>query len=158
MLILTFFPPLLLAHAHLNNIGFSNGTMLVGPYAGQPVEKAKPLMAKLMFENGTAVKYFEPEDTIISRSGDECVVALCDQWYIVYGEPEWKEKTKKCLEGVECYDKWTRADFERTLEKLHEYACSRTFGLGIVICLCIVFYAHCFCSVLVVFLLFGIKV
>ena len=31
---------------------------------------------------------------------------------------------------MECYDKWTRSDFDRTLEKLHEYACSRTFGLG----------------------------
>lgn len=23
----------------------------------------------------------EPEKKVISRSGDECVVALCDQWY-----------------------------------------------------------------------------
>lgn len=28
-----------------------------------------------------AVIYMEPEKTIISRSGDRCVVALCDQWY-----------------------------------------------------------------------------
>lgn len=27
-----------------------------------------------------AVKYMEPERLIVSRSNDECVVALCDQW------------------------------------------------------------------------------
>jgi hypothetical protein len=25
-------------------------------------------------------KYVEPEKKVVSRSGDECVVALCDQW------------------------------------------------------------------------------
>ncbi len=28
----------------------------------------------------------EPEKKVMSRSGDECVVALTDQWYLVYGE------------------------------------------------------------------------
>ena len=32
-----------------------------------------------MFQN-EAVKYMEPEKQVISRSADECVVALCDQW------------------------------------------------------------------------------
>ena len=27
-----------------------------------------------------AVIYMEPEKLVISRSADECVVALCDQW------------------------------------------------------------------------------
>ena len=27
-----------------------------------------------------AVLYMEPERQVISRSADECVVALCDQW------------------------------------------------------------------------------
>ena len=35
----------------------------------------------LCFQN-EAVIYMEPEKQIISRSGDECVVALCDQWYV----------------------------------------------------------------------------
>lgn len=29
-----------------------------------------------------AVLYMEPERQVISRSADECVVALCDQWYV----------------------------------------------------------------------------
>jgi len=30
------------------------------------------------------VKYMEPEKQVMSRSGDECVVALCDQWWVPY--------------------------------------------------------------------------
>jgi len=29
--------------------------------------------------------------------GDECVVALCDQWYIPYGDQEWKEHISQHL-------------------------------------------------------------
>ena len=43
---------------------------------------------------GDAVPYAEPERAVVSRSGDECVVALTDQWYIVYGEAEWAEATR----------------------------------------------------------------
>ena len=39
--------------------------------------------------SGEAVLYSEPEKQVISRSGDECVVALTDQWYLNYGEPSW---------------------------------------------------------------------
>jgi leucyl-tRNA synthetase len=31
-----------------------------------------------MIDKGEAVTYFEPENLVISRSGDECVVAHCD--------------------------------------------------------------------------------
>ena len=36
----------------------------------------------------------EPEKQVISRSGDECVVALTDQWYLTYGEEHWKSLTE----------------------------------------------------------------
>jgi leucyl-tRNA synthetase len=32
---------------------------------------------------------------VISRSGDECVVALTDQWYMTYGETEWQAATQQ---------------------------------------------------------------
>jgi leucyl-tRNA synthetase len=28
----------------------------------------------------------------VSRSGDECVVAYCDQWYINYADEDWKKR------------------------------------------------------------------
>ena len=43
-----------------------------------------------MINNNEAETYYEPEGLVVSRSGDECIVALCDQWYIKYSDEEWK--------------------------------------------------------------------
>ena len=54
--------------------------MLVGDYKGERTENVKKRIQEDMIRDGKACKYVEPEKRIISRSGDECVVALCDQW------------------------------------------------------------------------------
>ena len=54
----------------------------------------KALIKKELIEEGSAILYSEPEKQVISRSGDECVVALTDQWYLTYGEDHWKELTE----------------------------------------------------------------
>nr|XP_045727393.1 leucine--tRNA ligase, cytoplasmic-like [Mirounga angustirostris] len=72
----------------------------------------------------------EPEKQVMSRSSDECVVALCDQWYLDYGEENWKKQTSQCLKGLETFCEETRRNFEATLGWLQEHACSRTYGLG----------------------------
>ena len=56
--------------------------MAIGEYKGTKVQDAKKKIQMLMVANGEAFLYQEPERTVISRSGDECVVALCDQWYV----------------------------------------------------------------------------
>ncbi|CAB4062284.1 LARS [Lepeophtheirus salmonis] len=83
-----------------------------------------------MIGNNSAVLYMEPEKPITSRSGDDCVVALCDQWYLDYGEETWLKSTESCLEGVECYHDEVKKNFHSTLGWLKEHACSRTYGLG----------------------------
>lgn len=70
--------------------GFYNGTMTVGDFKGQPVTEAKAKVRQQMIEQNLAVAYAEPESEVISRSADVCVVALVDQWYLDYGEEEWK--------------------------------------------------------------------
>ena len=96
---------------------------------------------------------------VVSRNGDECVVALCDQWYalffslsllsplhiapshvlsphyacrryLAYGEPEWRKQVDVALQRLEVYDKLTRTNFEATLDWLHEHA----------VCLCCVLW------------------
>ena len=83
--------------------GFYEGTMLVGEHKGERVEVAKPLIKATLLAAGQAVVYMEPEKLIVSRSGEECVVALCDQWYLDYGEQEWREKAAKAVELMECF-------------------------------------------------------
>ena len=68
--------------------GFYKGIMSIGNFKGEKVENAKNLIKKQLIDNNEAIIYFEPENKVISRLGEECVVALCDQWYIDYGTPK----------------------------------------------------------------------
>ncbi|KAF6142493.1 hypothetical protein GIB67_039457 [Kingdonia uniflora] len=110
--------------------GFTEGTMLVGEYTGMKVQEAKPLIRTKLLELGHGVMYSEPEKKVMSRSGDECVVALTDQWYITYGETEWRKRAEECLSNMKLYCDETRHGFEHTLSWLNQWACSRSFGLG----------------------------
>ncbi|KDR73628.1 hypothetical protein GALMADRAFT_251386 [Galerina marginata CBS 339.88] len=113
--------------------GFYNGTMLVGEYKGQSVQDAKPKVREDMIKAGLAFAYAEPEGLVISRSADECVVALMDQWYLDYGEASWKEQTQGLLARMNTYSQETRHAFEKTLDWLNQWACARTYGLGSVL-------------------------
>lgn len=110
--------------------GFYDGVLLVGPYKSKKIQDVKKNIRDELINNNEAVVYYEPEKTIISRSGDECVVALCNQWYLNYGEPEWRSVTEKSLENLETFNDQVRKNFQACLDWLHEHACSRTYGLG----------------------------
>ncbi|XP_067623331.1 leucine--tRNA ligase, cytoplasmic [Eurosta solidaginis] len=110
--------------------GFYDGVLLVGEFAGRKVQDIKKDLQKKLVAANEADIYYEPEKAIVSRSGDQCVVALCNQWYLNYGEPEWQAITKKHLDNMEVYHEEARNNFEACLNWLHEYACSRTYGLG----------------------------
>jgi leucyl-tRNA synthetase len=58
------------------------------------VSDVKGLIRQEMLAAGQAMPYSEPEKPVMSRSGDACVVALTDQWYLNYGEDEWREATR----------------------------------------------------------------
>lgn len=75
--------------------GFYSGTMLVGEFKGQSVQEAKQKVRESMITKGLAFAYAEPEGLVVSRSSDECVVALMDQWYLDYGEPSWRAEAEK---------------------------------------------------------------
>jgi leucyl-tRNA synthetase len=113
--------------------GFNFGIMQVGKYAGEKVCDAKPKIKKDMMDAGQACLYFEPESKVMSRTGDECVVAATYQWYLAYGEEEWQ---KKVLDHVtnpdtfDAYDPSALAKYEYILGWLKEWACTRQFGLG----------------------------
>jgi len=52
----------------------------VDGYKGRKVSDVKKEIQKKLYDDKLAAKYMEPERKVMSRSGDECVVALCDQW------------------------------------------------------------------------------
>jgi leucyl-tRNA synthetase len=112
--------------------GFYQGVMLMGKYAGKKVFEAKNLVRADMLAEGTAALYWEPESEVISRSGDECVVAELDQWYLKYGEDDWRAAVEAWVKSpsFKTYTAATLSSFEGTLAWLKEWACSRSFGLG----------------------------
>ena len=57
--------------------GILKGTH-VGKYDGFKVQIAKPLIRQEMIEANQAAVYYEPEGKVVSRSGDECIVAFID--------------------------------------------------------------------------------
>jgi len=111
--------------------GFAKGIMRVGKHAGEKVSEAKPKIKAEMIEAGDAFNYAEPERRVVSRSGNECVVALADQWYLKYGEANWQKLVRDHVETtLECYNPQTKKDFLGVVDWLHEWACSRSYGLG----------------------------
>jgi leucyl-tRNA synthetase len=66
----------------------------------------------------------------MSRSGDECVVALVDQWFLDYGNEEWKKDARRALAQMNVFHNETRNQFDGVIGWLHEHACSRSYGLG----------------------------
>ncbi|KII84124.1 hypothetical protein PLICRDRAFT_179802 [Plicaturopsis crispa FD-325 SS-3] len=110
--------------------GFYSGTMIVGDFVGERVQDAKPKVREKLIKAGLAFAYAEPEGMVISRSADECVVALMDQWYLDYGEPTWRAQAERLLAKMETWTSETRNAFEGTLAWLNKWACARTYGLG----------------------------
>lgn len=110
--------------------GFYDGKMLVPEYAGKKVNEVRKPIQKLLVDKKSAIIYMEPEKQVMSRSGDECVVALCDQWYLDYGDEQWKDQVRQALSKLETYSEETKNRFRMTIDWLHGHACSRTYGLG----------------------------
>ena len=111
--------------------GFYNGILIKGEFSGKPVQEAKKLVKDRLIELGLAANYYEPESQVMSRSGDECVVALCDQWYITYGEPDWLALVVDHLKSnFEMYNQSAYALQVASVQWFKDWACSRTFGLG----------------------------
>ena len=111
--------------------GFAKGVMIVGEHKGMKVSDAKPKIKAEMIAAGQALAYSEPESRVMSRSGNECVVAYSDQWYMKYGEEEWAAQVRQHIEtGLETYNPIAKKDFLWVVGWLHYWACSRSYGLG----------------------------
>ena len=112
--------------------GFYTGVVVVGEFKGRRVAEAKPLIRALLLGSGEAEAYFEPESQCVSRSGDVCVVALCDQWYITYGTEEARERLKAHVRSPQfnSFNETIKGEFLAALDWLRDWGCSRTFGLG----------------------------
>jgi leucyl-tRNA synthetase len=113
--------------------GFYQGVMNIGEFKGEKVEDAKTKVRNLLINSHEGFAYSEPEKKVISRSGDDCCVALMDQWYLDYGEASWRKQAVDYVEaenGLNTYISETKNAFVGVLNWLNQWACARTYGLG----------------------------
>lgn len=112
---------------------FYKGTMLVGEFKGEPVSAAKEKIRKSLYESGDAFPFADPMGKVVSRSGDDCVVAYLPQWFLNYGESDaqWQHETLNFVQNtLNTYSPETKNGFEKNLTWLNRWACARTYGLG----------------------------
>jgi leucyl-tRNA synthetase len=117
--------------------GFYKGKMAYGEFKGKPVEEAKNLVRRQLIAAGDAFAYAEPDGKVISRSGDDCVAGLLDQWYMNYGtaanggDGDWAEQVRGHINGdLNLYYPEAKNQFLRVVDWLGNWACARSYGLG----------------------------
>jgi leucyl-tRNA synthetase len=112
--------------------GFYSGVFTVEKYKGIKVQEAKPQIREEMIKNNQACTYYEPEKKVVARSGDVCVVALCDQWYLKYSDENWKKLIMDHIKqaGFKAYNDAILKSFEEAIDWLKDWGVSRNYGLG----------------------------
>ncbi|MFX1564638.1 MAG: leucine--tRNA ligase [Promethearchaeota archaeon] len=103
-----------------------------GPFAGRKVNEIKEDVIVFLQDQNRAFKFYQPDQKpVVCRCGNDIVVAvLPDQWFINYGNPEWKAKATKALDQMFIYPEMYRKLFESTFAWLKERPAARKRGLG----------------------------
>lgn len=118
------------AHDIVYTKGFYSGKLLSGVHSGKSVIEAKDIIKKELVDSNQAFILNLPDETVISRSDDKCIVKLTDQWFLNYGDHRWKNNTKILTENLETYSSNVKNNILEAVEWLNEWPCSRTYGLG----------------------------
>ncbi|MBP3443265.1 MAG: leucine--tRNA ligase, partial [Methanocorpusculaceae archaeon] len=103
-----------------------------GEHAGKSVRQAREDVTKEFVEQRGSIMFHEmSQKRVICRCGNRVYVRILDdQWFINYGDAEWKKAVHEELPNLELVPAEVRAEFERTTDWLREWPCSRRVGLG----------------------------
>lgn len=117
--------------------GFYKGTMVIGDFKGESVQEAKGKVRNQLIASGEAFNYAEPDGFVLSRSGDDCVAAYLDQWFVNYGKTEsggdgaWQQQVVDYVnDGLNTFSDDVKAGFQGTLDWLANWSVARPYGLG----------------------------
>lgn len=103
-----------------------------GKYAGLLVANARQKIEKDLFKEAKAFKMYELlNQPIYCRCGSEIVVKIFeDQWFINYGDKEWKKLAHACLDSMKITPEDLVLELNNVIDWLREKACARKHGLG----------------------------
>lgn len=110
---------------------FSKGRMLP-QYGGKPVKIAREEFSTIMSEQfGSVLMYDFDNRNVVCRCGNRVYVRILqDQWFLQYSDPDWKEAVHRQIEDISIVPHEVRAEFDRTVDWLNDWACTRRVGLG----------------------------
>lgn len=112
---------------------FYSGVMKenTGKFQGLKVEQAKNAVAEELKKLGRATTVYETSSKARCRCGGKIIVAvLPEQYFLNYGDPEWKKLAYEALNSMEIIPNKYRQMFENTFEWLDKRPCVRKRGLG----------------------------
>ncbi|KAG2388363.1 hypothetical protein C9374_000527 [Naegleria lovaniensis] len=112
--------------------GLNEGVFIIeGEFNGKTVREVNDKIRQTLIGQGIAIPYAEPDNEVISRSGDRCVVRLIEQWYLKYGDDDWKKIVTDHLQTkLHVYNPATLNELESTVDWLKEWGFSRSYGMG----------------------------
>jgi leucyl-tRNA synthetase len=110
---------------------FSKGR-LFEKYGGKPVRVARDEIAALMVEQyNSKIMYEFDTHPVVCRCGNKVKVKILhDQWFLKYSDPAWKKQVSDHLGDMALIPQEVRLEFERTIDWLKDWACTRRVGLG----------------------------
>ena len=110
---------------------FSKGK-LFAKYGGKPVRIAREEVAQQMLdEYNSAIMYEFDSRPVVCRCGNKVKVKILhDQWFLKYSDPVWKKEVSDQLKAMTLVPPEVRVEFDRTVDWLKDWACTRRVGLG----------------------------
>jgi len=113
---------------------FHDGIMKenTGSYSGMPVAEAREVIVRELTSQEKIATLLELRNApVVCRCGTKCLVHILEnQWFINYGDPEWKKLAHRCLDQMTILPEELRGEFNYTIDWLRERACARAVGLG----------------------------
>jgi leucyl-tRNA synthetase len=101
-------------------------------FDGEKVQFGRDKIREWLQDNNHLEKFPVLENAPVKcRCGAECVVkVLNNQWFLNYGDEEWKDLARNCLDEMNILPNNIKTEFVEVINWLHERACARQQGLG----------------------------
>ncbi len=111
---------------------FHYGHMIAEGYAGMGEAEAKERISHDLTSSGKAMDiYVIANHPVVCRCGHSVVVKVVeDQWFLNYGNKEWKALAKSALDGMSILPEKSRKAFESAIDWIDLRAVARAQGLG----------------------------
>lgn len=102
-----------------------------GVYNGLSVQSAKDAVKQDLIIKNNASTMYELIEPVKCRCGTDVLVKIFEnQWFINYGDPEWKKLAKENIEQMEIIPRELKQEFVNVVDWLKAKACARKAGMG----------------------------